>query len=71
MWVDRIATVFMVKKHGPRNYYLDNYYTYHDGRDTTIYGVQTYAKEAVARVEHLYDCLPMESTHIPVTEYHP
>ena len=39
IWVDRIATVFMVKEHDPRNYYLGNYYTYHDGRDTPIYGV--------------------------------
>ena len=70
MWVDRIATVFLVKEHGPRNYYLGNDYTYHDGQDTWIYGIQTYAKEAVACVERLHSCLSKESTHMPVTDCH-
>ena len=47
MWVDRITTVFLVKEHGPRHYYLGNDYTYHDGQETWTYGVQTYDKEYV------------------------
>ena len=62
MWVDRIATVFLVKEHGQRNYSLGNDYTYHDGQDTWTYGIQTYSKEAVARVERMYVFLSKEST---------
>ena len=35
------------------------------------YGFQTYAKEAVARVERIYEYLPKESTPMLVTYYHP
>ena len=35
------------------------------------YGVRTYAKEELSRVERIYGCLPKESTPMPVTEYHP
>lgn len=58
MWIDRIASIFLVKEHGPRNYYLGNDYTYHDGQDIWTYGVQTYATEAVSKVERLYGTLP-------------
>ena len=71
MWVDRIATVFLFKEYGPRNYYLGNDYTYHDGQDILTYGIQTYTKEAVSRVELMYGCLPKESTPMPVTDCHP
>ena len=71
MWVDRIATVFLVKEHGPRNCYLSNDYTYHDDQDAQIYGVQTYAEEAVTRIERMCGCLPKKSTPIPVTNCHP
>ena len=71
MWIDRIAAAFLVKEHGPRNYYLGNDYTYHDGQDVWTYGCQTYSKEAVARVERIYGCLPKEGTPLPVKECHP
>ena len=32
-WIDHIASDFIVKQHGPRNYYLGNDYTYHNGKD--------------------------------------
>ena len=70
-WVDRIAAIFLVKEHGPRSYYLGNDYTYHDGQDIWTYGVQTYATEAVAKVERLYGTLPKESTPLPVGDCHP
>ena len=38
MWVDRIASVFLVKEYGPRNYLLGNDYTYHDTHDMWTYG---------------------------------
>jgi hypothetical protein len=63
--------VFLVKEQGPRKYYLGNDYTYHDGQDMWIYGSQTYATDAVARVERLYGCLPKGSTPLPVTDCHP
>ena len=31
--INKIASAFIVKEHGPRNYYLGNDYTYHDGQD--------------------------------------
>ena len=34
------------------------------------YGVYTYTKEAVSRVEHIYGCLTSESTPMTVTECH-
>ena len=70
-WVDRIACIFLIKEHGPRNYYLGNDYTHHDGEDMWTYGCQTYATEAVARVERLYGCLPKVSTPLPVEDCHP
>ena len=71
MWIDRIVTVLLVKEHGPRNYYLGNNYTHHDGQDTWTNGMNTHAKEAVARVERLYGCLSKESNPMPVTDCHP
>ena len=31
MWIDRIVGAFLVKFHGPHNYYLGNDYNFHDG----------------------------------------
>jgi hypothetical protein len=33
MWIDRIVSIFLVKEHSPRNFYIGNDYTYHDGQD--------------------------------------
>ena len=33
IWIEKIASAFIVKWHGARNYYLDNDYTYHDSQD--------------------------------------
>ena len=71
MWVDRIAHAFLVKHHGPRSYYLGNDYTYHDGQDVWTSSGRTYTKDAIERVERIYDCLSMESTPLPVTDCHP
>ena len=54
IWIDCITSLFLIKKHSPRNYYLGNNYTYHSGQDMWTYGCQTYAKEAVARVDRIY-----------------
>lgn len=32
-WIDRISAAFLVKSHGPRNYYLGNDYTYHHSEE--------------------------------------
>ena len=56
--IDHIASVFIIKEHGLRNYYLGDDYTYHSGQDMCTYGCQTYNKEAMTRIEHIYDCLP-------------
>ena len=71
MWVDRIASAFLVKSHGPRDYYLGCNYKYHDGEDMWTYGGTTYTKEAIDRVERIFGTLPKESTPLPVTELHP
>jgi hypothetical protein len=71
MWIDRITSIFLFKEHGPRNYYLGNDYTYHDSQDIWTYGVQTYATEAVSKVEQMYSTLPKHSTHMPVNDCHP
>ena len=70
IWIDRIASIFLIKEHGPRNYYRRNNYTYHSDQNIQIHGCQTYAKESVARVERLYGCLTKESTPIRVTDCH-
>ena len=69
--VDRIASIFIIKEHEPRNYYLGNDYTNHNTEDMWTYGCQTYTIEAVARVERIFDCIPKVSTQISVTECHP
>ena len=71
MWLDMIASVFLVKKHGSRNYYLGNNYIYHETQDMWTYGYKMYATDDVVRVESLFGCLPKVSTHIPVTDCHP
>ena len=35
------------------------------------YGCQTYAKEAITRVERIYGCLTKKSAPMPVTGCHP
>ena len=32
-WIKRIAGAFLIKEHGPRNYYLGNDYMYHETFD--------------------------------------
>ena len=71
MWINRIASTFLIKSHGPRNYYLGCDYKYHDGEDMWTYGGTTYTNEAIARVERIYGTLAKESTPLPVTELHP
>ena len=58
VWIGRIASMFFIKEHVPRNYYLGNNYTYHSGQHMWTYGCQIYAKEDVSRVERIYGCLP-------------
>lgn len=70
-WVESIAKVFLIKEHGPRNYYLGNNYVYRDVNDLWTFGTKTYATEAVARVERIYGCLRKESTPLPVEDCHP
>ena len=71
IWIDRIASAFLIKEHGPRKYYLGNDYTYHDEQKIWTYGCQTYAKEAIAKVERMFGVLPKESTPLPKEDCHP
>ena len=71
LWVDCIASMFLVKEHGQQSYYLGNYYMYHGGEDVWTYGCKTYSKEAIDRVERLYGCLAKEYPPLPVVDYHP
>ena len=71
MWIDLIASIFLVTEQGPRKYYLGNDYTYYNGQDMWIYGSQTYAADTVSHVKLLYECLPKESTPSSVTDCHP
>ena len=70
IWIEQISSIFIVKWYGPRICYLGNDYAYHDTQYMWIYGSQTYAKEAVARVEIIYGCLSKESTPLPVINCH-
>ena len=70
IWIEHIVSAFIVKEHRPRNYYLGNEYTYHNGQNMWIYGCKTYAKEAVSKVERIYGSLPKESTPLSVTDCH-
>ena len=70
IWIDRITFVFLIKEHGPRNYYLRNNYTYHSDQNMWTYCCQNYDKEAVAYVERIYRCIPKESIPMPVTDCH-
>ena len=71
MWIDKISSAFLVKSYGPRDYYLDCNYKYHDGEDMWTYGGTTYTKEAIASVERIFGPLPKESTPLPATALHP
>ena len=46
-------------------------YTYHDGQDIWTYSGDTYCKEARARVEREFGCLPKQKTPYPVDDCHP
>ena len=70
-WIDHISSAFIVKQHGPHNYYLRNDYTCHDCQDMWTYDCQTYAKAAISKVEPIYGCPSKESTPLPVTNCHP
>ena len=63
--------MFLIKQHGLRKYCLGKIYIYHSGQDMWTYSLQTYSKEAVARVKRIYGCLAKESTPMPVTDCHP
>jgi hypothetical protein len=71
VWVQRIAGAFLIKEHGPRNYYLGNDYRYHDVQDMWTYGCTTYTKNAIEKVERIFGCLAKQSTPLPVKECHP
>ena len=38
IWIDKISKKFLVKSHGPWDYYLDNDYTFYDDEDIWTYG---------------------------------
>ena len=65
IYIEQIVFAFIVKQHGPGNYYLVNDYTYHDGKNIWTYGCQTYTKEVVSKVERINGCLPKESITLP------
>ena len=72
IWIECIAGAFcLIKEHGPRNYYLDNDYRYHETFDMWMYGSKTYAKEAVSKMERIFGTLPKEGTPLPSAECHP
>ena len=71
LWIERIAGAFLIKEHGPRNYYLGNDYTFQDNFNLWTYGSKTYAKEAVAKVERIFGTLPKEGTPLPSKDCHP
>ena len=70
-WIEKIASNFLIKAHGPRQYYLGNDYKYHDNDDIWTYGCHTYINEAVAKVERMFGVLAKEKTPLPVDDTHP
>ena len=71
MWLNYIQGAFLVKESGPRKYYLSNDYTYQEQYAHWTYGNTAYTKEAIARVERIFECLAKQSTPLPVTDWHP
>ena len=72
IWIDRLAGAFLIKEHGPRQYYLGNNYVHHpEHGGIWTYNCKTYATEAVAKVERIFGTLPMESTPLPKDDCHP
>ena len=69
--VDSIASVFLVKEHDPRNYYLSNAYTCHETQDMWTYGYKTYATDDGTCVERQFVYLSKFSTPMTFTDCHP
>ena len=70
-WIERLTAVFLIKSHGPRDYYLGCNYKYHDTEKMWTYGCQTYCNEAIERVERIFGSIAKESTPLPVDNCHP
>ena len=70
-WIERVSAAFLIKSHGPRDYYLGCNYRIHDGQNMWTYGCQTYCKEAIEQVECIFGTLTKESTPLPVDDCHP
>ena len=71
IWIDMIATLFLINKHVPRSHCLGNDCTYQNGQDMCTYGVHMYVKEVVSRVERIYGCPPKEANPMQVSDYYP
>jgi hypothetical protein len=71
IWIDRIASAFLIKEHGPRKYYLGNDYVFHEEHNIWTYGCKTYAKEAIAKVERMFGTLKKVGTPLPKEDCHP
>ena len=70
-WMDKLKGTFLIKSHGPRNYYLGNDYKFYDTFNIWTYGSKTYIKNALACIEQMFGCLGKVSTPLPVTDSHP
>ena len=53
IWIERIASVFLIKEYSPRKYYLVNDYKYHENHDMWNYEISTCTKDDVSRVERI------------------
>ena len=64
-WLDLIKGAFLVKESGPRGYYLGNDYHYRDDADLWTYSSQTYALEAIRKIESIFGPLPKRKSALP------
>ena len=69
--MDKLKGTFLIKSHGPRNYYLGNDYKFYDTFNIWTYGSKTYIKNALACIEQMFGCLGKVSTPLLVTDSHP
>ena len=62
MYLDRISGAFLIKNHGSPSYYLGNDYQFHDVQKMWTYSCRTYEKEAICKVEDMFQCLKTVQT---------
>lgn len=71
-YIDMISGAFFIKESGDPEYYLGNDYKFHDNHQCWTYNAETYEKEAIRKVEEMFDeTLAKVKTPLLVEDSHP